>query len=56
MLFEYRIFIFDWPELMLLPGAAITLTSMILMAVIEPRLDEIGRPSTGGLQPRRPNH
>jgi peptide/nickel transport system permease protein len=56
MLFEYRMFIFDSPDLMLLPGAAITLTSMILMAVIEPRLDEIGRPSTGEGQPRRPDH
>jgi peptide/nickel transport system permease protein len=53
MLFEYRMFIFDRPELMLLPGAAITLTSMTLMLMIEPQVDEIGRPSSGMLPPRR---
>ena len=44
MLFEYRMFIFDRPELMLLPGAAITLTSFMLMLLIEPRAGEISAP------------
>ena len=35
MLFEYRMFIFDRPELMLLPGAAITLTSLVLMLLLD---------------------
>jgi peptide/nickel transport system permease protein len=43
MLYEYRMFIFDRPELMLLAGAAVTLTSLSLMLLIEPSVDEIGR-------------
>lgn len=36
MLYEYRVFVFDWPELMLWPGLAITLTALALNLLIEP--------------------
>lgn len=47
MLFEYRLFIFDRPELMLLPGLAITLTALALNLLIEPSTEASGRPGSG---------
>lgn len=43
MLYEYRGFIFDRPELMLWPGLAITLTAFALNLLIEPAADAAGR-------------
>lgn len=48
MLYEYRVFVFDWPELMLWPGLAITLTALALNLLIEPsaeglRLGAVGQ-------------
>ncbi|MGQ0675499.1 MAG: ABC transporter permease [Rhodospirillales bacterium] len=47
MLYEYRLFMFDRPELMLLPGLAVTLTALALNLLIEPGADEAGRPDSG---------
>jgi len=47
MLYEYRMFIFDRPELMLWPGLAITLTALALNVLIEPGADDTGRPNSG---------
>jgi peptide/nickel transport system permease protein len=49
MLFEYRPFIFDRPELMLLPGLAIALTALGLNLSIEPRPEAAGRPAGRGI-------
>lgn len=50
MLYEYRLFIFDRPELMLWPGLAITLTALALNLLIEPDADAAGRPRSGKAQ------
>lgn len=47
MLYEYRAFIFDRPELMLWPGLAITLTALALNLLIEPGAGGVGRPHSG---------
>jgi peptide/nickel transport system permease protein len=57
MLYEYRLFIFDRPELMLWPGLAITLTTLALNLLIEPGADGAGRPDSataGTVQTLRP--
>ncbi|MCC7049709.1 MAG: ABC transporter permease [Alphaproteobacteria bacterium] len=53
MLYEYRLFIFDRPELMLWPGLAITLTALALNLLIEPDARDAGRPTGGVAVARR---
>ncbi len=52
MLYEYRLFILDRPEMMLWPGLAITLTALALNLLIEPPAEAAGRP--GGAAVARP--